>query len=324
MKTSVKIKYYAIYWLCKLVGYLPTWFLYYVLADVIYFIIYHIVRYRVKVTRMNLENSFPEKTQSELRRIERKFYRHLAEVFVDTIDLTSIGSKEFGKRWVMKEGSERIDTGGRSWIGAIAHYGSWEYFISYAKQNPGYETIGVYKPLHDEAFDLFYRRMRSRLGVTPVAMGNLIRHILTNNKNGVPMTIGLIADQTPPHFDINRWFEFLNQPTAFYHGLEKLAVRFGMPVYFVHIEKPRRGHYIYSYEEIYDGVEPVAEFEVTARYAKHLEDMIRERPELWMWTHKRWKHKPKNEPFKDSENVTDHGAGAVRSAVFVKPSGKSK
>lgn len=292
--TVARIGYYAIYGLFKVIGALPAWFLYYPLAEFIYFVLYYVCRYRVEVTRRNLSDSFPDKSVDELRRIERRYYRHLAEIFVDTIDLTGISKKQLCRRMVIRnEAEHRRETEGRDWIAALAHYGAWEYFMAYALGDaPGSVTIGVYKTLHDRSMDMFYRKVRSRMGLHPVPMSVLLRHMVNCRREGMKMAVGLIADQAPPRFERSYWYDFLGRPTAFFSGMENLALRFGMPVYFVRIEKIRRAHYEAVFECIYDGVEAVRPHEITKRYVAKLDTMIRRRPELWLWSHKRWKHSP--------------------------------
>ena len=229
-----------------------------------------------------------------MRRIERRFYRHLAEVFIDTIDLTSISRRQLRRRMMIKdEAVHRKEVEGKDWIAGMSHYGSWEYFIAYALgDGEGRETIGVYKTLHNRVMDMLYRSIRSRMGLEPVPMSVILRHVVRDRQQGIRMGIGLIADQAPPWFHRDYWYDFLGQPTSFYDGLENMALRFGMPVYFVHIDKIRRAHYTARFELIYDGQERVAPHEITKRYAAKLEAMIRQRPELWLWSHRRWKHKP--------------------------------
>ena len=150
----------------------------------------------------------------------------------------------------------------------------------------------MYKTLHNRVMDMLYRSIRSRMGMEPVPMSVILRHVVRDRQQGIRMGIGLIADQAPPWFHRDYWYDFLGQPTSFYDGLENMALRFGMPVYFVHIDKIRRAHYTARFELIYDGQERVAPHEITKRYAAKLEAMIRQRPELWLWSHRRWKHKP--------------------------------
>ena len=130
----------------------------------------------------------------------------------------------------------------------------------------GRETIGVYKTLHNRVMDMLYRSIRSRMGMEPVPRSVILRHVVRDRQQGIRMGIGLIADQAPPWFHRDYWYAFLGQPTSFYDGLENMALRFGMPVYFVHIDKVRRAHYTARFELIYDGQERVAPHEITKRY----------------------------------------------------------
>jgi KDO2-lipid IV(A) lauroyltransferase len=284
--------YYLLVGGCKAVGALPYGFLYRVLAPVIYFFVYRVGRYRRAVTRENLRKSFPEKSEDQRLAIERKFYRQLAELFVDTLALTAISEKEIRSRFRYLNAEEQQErTVGKSWICAMAHYGSWEYTINYPLFTD-HRVGAVYRPLHSEVFDRFYAHVRSRFGAIPLAMDHVAREMIrTQNESLPPIALALIADQTPLWFTIRHWFDFLNQPTAFFMGTEKLALKFGLPVYFLRVEKIKPGYYTARFEELYDGAEPVAEYEITARYAARLEQAIRQHPELWLWSHKRWKHK---------------------------------
>lgn len=292
MKMLKKLEYWAISYSCRFVGALPTRFLYSCVLDLIYFIIYRVVKYRLTVVRTNLKNSFPDYSEAKLIDIERRFYRHLAEIFVDTIDLSNISAEEFKGRMDIKNIAEvEAQCGGKSWITALAHYGSWEYFGVSQFQTKS-QVVAVYKPLHNQSFEKFYLESRTRFGVTTVAMNSLLRFIVTNIRSARPISVGMIADQSPNPYDIDHWYDFLNQHTPFFSGMEKLAVKFKMPIYFVHIKKTSVAHYEVELERIYDGVEVVEQHEIVTRYASRLEQMIRECPELWMWSHKRWKHQP--------------------------------
>ena len=150
-----KILYWLLLGVCKLIGLLPYVVLYYMLAPIIYFILYWVLRYRVKVVRTNLANSFPEKSEEERWEIERKFYKHLSEIFVDVIDMTSITPRTL-KRRMHIENLEEFDreVGTKDWVAALAHYGEWEYFSVFAIDHP-YHNLGVYHPLKSMVFDAF-------------------------------------------------------------------------------------------------------------------------------------------------------------------------
>ena len=274
---------------------MPYWFKYYVVENLILVLLRYCLRYRMKVVKTNLRNSFPEKDERELAVIRRRFYRTLAEIFVDTINLAGL-TPEKGRSLLtvkgLEEQKERV--GGRDWIAMTAHFGCWEYCSFWGLYDPTQIVVAVYHPLRSRIVEAFYQRLRNGDYATTVAMKESLRFYLRNRARGIGgrnLVMGLIADQNPPRRPDSRWFRFLNQDTIFFDGGEKLALRCQLPVYFVKMERLRRGRYEMSFELIYDGKEEVAEYEITQRYVRMLEAEIRRRPELWMWSHRRWKHK---------------------------------
>lgn len=274
---------------------MPYWFKYYVVENLIFVLLRYCLRYRMKVVKTNLRNSFPEKDERELAVIRRRFYRTLAEIFVDTINLAGL-TPEKGRSLLtvkgLEEQKERV--GGRDWIAMTAHFGCWEYCSFWGLYDPTQIVVAVYHPLRSRIVEAFYQRLRNGDYATTVAMKESLRFYLRNRAGGIGgrnLVMGLIADQNPPRRPDSRWFRFLNQDTIFFDGGEKLALRCQLPVYFVKMERLRRGRYEMSFELIYDGKEEVAEYEITQRYVRMLEAEIRRRPELWMWSHRRWKHK---------------------------------
>ena len=272
---------------------MPYWFKYYVVENLIFVLLRYCLRYRMKVVKTNLRNSFPEKDERELAVIRRRFYRTLAEIFVDTINLAGL-TPEKGRSLLtvkgLEEQKERV--GGRDWIAMTAHFGCWEYCSFWGLYDPTQIVVAVYHPLRSRIVEAFYQRLRNGDYATTVAMKESLRFYLRNRAGGIGgrnLVMGLIADQNPPRRPDSRWFRFLNQDTIFFDGGEKLALRCQLPVYFVKMERLRRGRYEMSFELIYDGKEEVAEYEITQRYVRMLEAEIRRRPELWMWSHRRWK-----------------------------------
>lgn len=288
------MSYYFIYPFAYLIGLLP-YKVQFLFSDVLRFLLYRVVRYRRKVVRENLKKAFPEKSRKEVREIERSFYKHLADVFVETMSLASVSREQIMKRFSYRNIDQVEEwTAGKSWISAMGHYGSWEYTINWALYGPEDETLAVYKPLHNKGLDRYYRKVRKRFGVTPVPMKEVGREYIKQRRNNNRVVIALIADQSPRWKDIQpqHWTLFFGRKTAFFGGMEKMALKFGMPVLLMKIDKVKRGYYESEFELIYDGVEKIEEGEIVRRYAEGLEEMIRNRPELWMWSHKRWKHDP--------------------------------
>ncbi|HJC16749.1 MAG TPA: lysophospholipid acyltransferase family protein [Candidatus Alistipes stercorigallinarum] len=277
---------------------MPYWFKYYVVENLLYFLLCYVLRYRRKVVRRNLRNSFPEKSERELAEICRRFYRTLAELFVDTINMAHMSADKARTVLTVKGLEEhRAAVKGRDWIALTAHYGCWEYCSYWGLYEPSQMLVAVYHPLRSVVMERFYQRLRNYENSTTVAMKECLRFYLRNRETGIDgknLVMGLIADQNPPRRPDSHWFRFLNQDTIFFDGGEKLALRCHLPVYFVRMERLQRGRYQMSFELLYDGEEEVAPNEITERYVRRLEAVIVERPELWIWSHRRWKHKRKN------------------------------
>lgn len=255
------------------------------------------IRYRYGVMRSNISLSFPEKSPQEVKQIIRGSYNTLAEVIIDTICLA--GAKRRGDlnhvTWVNAD-EHRARTKGRDWIAMASHFGCWEYFPLWSLTDSDTHFMGVYHPLKNAVFEHLYRRLRNFApNYHQVTMQDTVRHYIKNRSADRGIALGLISDQTPNLRADTEWFDFFGRKTAFIDGSEKLAMRFNIPVYFVHVKRVKAGHIAVRFDEIYDGVEEVEPNEITRRYVVALESMIREHPELWLWSHKRWKHTPEKQ-----------------------------
>ncbi|MDE6710904.1 MAG: lysophospholipid acyltransferase family protein [Alistipes sp.] len=279
----------------RLFAVLPYWFKYYFVENFLFFLLCYVLRYRRRVVQENLRNSFPEKSERERWIIRRRFYRTLAEIFIDTVDLARRSTSRARETLSIEGFEEQVQrVKGRDWIAMLAHFGCWEYCSYWGLFEPSQMIVAVYHPLRSPVMECLYQRLRNSFYATTVAMNDCVRFYLRHRETGVDgknMVLGLIADQNPPRRPNSHWFRFLNQDSIFFDGGEKLARRFRLPVYFIRMERLQRGRYRMSFEQLYDGTEEIAENEITERYVRHLERMICERPELWMWSHRRWKHK---------------------------------
>lgn len=285
----------ALWLFARAVAVLPYWFKYYVLEDLLFFVVCYLLRYRRKVVLTNLRNAFPEKTPAEIGRICRKFYRTLAEMVINTINMAHMPPAKARKAIRVGNLEEHhAAVHGRNWIGLLAHFGCWEFGSYWGLYEPSQLLVAVYHPLRSKVFDAFYHRLRNHANSMTVPMKETMRFYLRHCQEGIDgktIVLGLIADQSPHLRPDSHWFRFLNQDTVFFDGGEKLALRCRVPVFFVRMERLQRGRYRMWFEPIYDGEEPVAPNEITERYVRKLEAMIRERPDLWMWSHRRWKIK---------------------------------
>ncbi len=288
------IIYYIIYGLFKALALLPFCVLY-VLSDFVYFLLYHVVRYRRKVVEDNLAKCFPDKTQEERKLIERGFYRHFADCFVETIKLLHISDREVKRRITFEnvELIDRLTKAGKSIVVYFSHCGNWEWAPSVTLHTTtgGVEYCQVYRPLRNRAFDRLMLKVRSRFGSHSFAKATVFRDLLHLKKDGIVSVTGFMSDQKPSHGDPTYVTMFLNRPTAFITGTETLATRMGMAAVYWDMEKISRGHYRIVTRLLDDGSHQAPRGELTQNYALLLETTIRRNPSIWLWTHKRWKNK---------------------------------
>jgi len=275
---------------------MPYWFKYYVVENLLFVLLYYCLRYRMKVVKTNLRNSFPEKSERELAVIRRRFYRTLSEIFVDTINMAYMNEEKGRTVLTVKDVEKHVEAvHGRDWIAMTAHFGCWEYDSFLALYTGEHYLAAVYHPLENKVIDAVYMRLRRRRNIRLIPMKEIIRyyidHRLPAGAPGQRIGIGLIADQNPPLRPNSHWFRFLNQDTVFFDGIEKMALKFHMPVYFCRQRRLRRGYYELEFLRLYDGVEQVAPNEVTERYVRQLESDIVADPGMWLWSHRRWKHR---------------------------------
>ncbi len=266
----------------------------YLFSDISWLVVYYVIRYRRKVVRMNLMHAFPEKSLEEVIRIEKKFYRHLCDLFVESYHLGHMTEKDIRRRCVFTNPAvvQRYFDEGKSVIAVLGHYGNWEWMASYGLWMPGdVDFFTLYKPLHDEVADRAMFRIRSRFRAKPVPKNDILRKIVENRRAGRLFLAGFIGDQTPNAANLNFWMEFLNQDTPVLFGTEKIARKFDIPVVSLRMRKVKRGYYEVDFINICDQPNCLESGELTRMHTRRLENNIREVPELWLWSHKRWKHK---------------------------------
>lgn len=276
------------------VAYLPLRVLF-LFSDLLYLLVYHIVRYRRHVVRRNLRNAFPQESESYRRHIERRFYRHFCDYFFETIKLLHISDKQMRRRmqFVDSELLESELNSGRSVIMMLGHYGNWEYIssISLWIDTPNARLGQIYRPLKNKWFDRLFLRIRSRFGLTCIPKANTLRDLLTVRASGKQSGTGFIADQTPSPANIHHWITFLNQDTPVLTGGETIAKKLDMAVMYFDVEKIKRGYYRATIRKIELDPRSCPDFEITDRYMALMEETIRRAPEYWLWTHNRWKHR---------------------------------
>lgn len=263
----------------------------YALSDLGYVLLYHIIGYRKAVVFKNLRNAFPEKSEDERRQIARRFYRFLPDLLVEAIKMCSISADQVEKRMMMyqTEELERHFRAGKGVIAVTAHYGNWELGIHRISLFTEHPALIIYKPLNNKSFDTVYNGIRSRFGAIMVPMKLTLRKIIAYRHQ--PHISVFVADQTPGRSDSHYFINFLNQKTPVYTGVEKIARATGFPVVFCHIDRVKRGHYCCKFTTLVEEPATVPVHGITDIHNKFTEDIIRRKPELWLWSHRRWKTK---------------------------------
>ncbi|MDO5523006.1 MAG: lysophospholipid acyltransferase family protein [Bacteroidia bacterium] len=288
------IAFYLLYGAVNLIAMLPFGVLY-LIADFLYVIVYYVVGYRRNVVRKNLVNSFPNKKEAEITRIEKKFYRHLCDYGVETIKMLRISDKEIRKRMVFKnpEVINRLTKDGNSCLLSLGHYGNWEWVPSIGLHLlPGVERGHVYKTLKSKAFDELFLRIRSRFSAKPIEMKKVYRTIIHNRNNNITMVIGFLSDQRPPanSRDIF-WTTFLNQDTQVLTGMERIAQQMGFSVAYLDIKKVKRGHYVGNFSVISVDGSNEEQHSIMEKYTRKLEETILNEPAYYLWSHNKWSRK---------------------------------
>jgi len=281
--------FYGINWIITL---LPLRILY-IFSDILFPVIYYLVRYRRKVVATNLKNAFPEKSYRERLAIENKFYHHFCDLFIETPKLIHMSNEQLLRLITFKnpELLDMIYNKGLDVVGLLGHYNNWEWPTNSAPLYTRFRTVTIYKPLQNKYFDRYMLDLRTRNKMVLTPMSQIVREILNSRKANIRSVFFFLADQTPPKGDIKYWTKFLNQDTPVYLGAEKIAMKYEMAVVFFNLQKVKRGHYNFTAELMFEHTSDLPEHMITETYVKRLEEIIRERPEFWLWSHRRWKHK---------------------------------
>ncbi|MDA7802963.1 lipid A biosynthesis acyltransferase [Crocinitomix sp.] len=287
VKIADRILFYVV---LKPLSYLPLGLLYF-FSNIVYFLAFNFVRYRRKVVRINLENAFPEKSAQELNQIEKDFYKHFIDFIFESIKAVSISSEEVLKRTSIKnpELLDQLYDEDKNVIITCGHYNNWEFYSLSLPKLTKYTTYSIYQPLKNKFYDQILFNSRTRNGMHLIGTKDIIP-FFTSSTNEKKMVI-IVNDQSPSNLNSAHWNTFLNQETGWNNGPEKLARKYGYTVLFGHSRKVKRGYYEVEFTHISDNPNQLAPGEVTDIYASLLEDLIRKKPQFWLWSHKRWKHK---------------------------------
>ena len=287
------IFYYIAFGFSWLVALIPLSVLYF-FSDLLFPLIYYVIRYRKKTTLENLRNSFPEKPEDEIRQIAKKFYHHLNDLLFESVKMIHLTPEKLAERIPMTnpEIIHDLYRRNKSVIAVIGHYNNWEWILGTKPYVP-HHSMAIYKPLNNKHFDRFLIKIRSKYGTEIISMRSTLKTILDYKKKDVLTLSAFIADQSPVWEEVQYWTKFLNQDTPVYLGIEKIARKTDQAVVFLHVKKTGRGRYAVEIIKMFDEVSRTVEHEITEKHTRILEHIIREKPEYWLWSHRRWKLTPR-------------------------------
>lgn len=272
---------------------LPLRVLYALMQGVLYPLAYYVIRYRRKVVCKNIAASFPEKTPAERLRIEKDFYHWFCDLIAEMIYGWRISDEELAERMVVEnqpEVEECIRKHGGMMI-MLGHYGNWEWICDYAKRFSNNDIIShvIYRRLKSASADQAMQELRRKRGAEPLEMKSMVRQLFRNRDDVQPHVYCMLSDQKPGKNNLDCYVPFLNQSTPFITGTEQLARRTGLPVLYVDISMPRRGHYEVKGVLITDDPQHTEDGFITREYARLLEENILRQLHIWLWSHNRFK-----------------------------------
>ncbi|WP_369013874.1 lysophospholipid acyltransferase family protein [Flavobacterium anhuiense] len=288
MQFLVYILAYPLLWLISILPF-PVFYLF---SDFVYFLVYKVIGYRKKVVRENLALTLPHLSDAERKVVEKKFYKHMCDMFLEMVKTMSMSPEEMERRFhvtnidLVRDYAKK----GKSVILVASHYASYEWLLTI---NPklGFQGVAVYKRLANPYFDRLVRKIRSKYNTEMIETRKAIPTMAKNQREGVLSMYGLASDQSPKMERIFHSMKFMGVEVPVHTGAETLAKKYDLAVIFVQVKKVKRGYYEATFISLADNPKEFENFKITEMYLKEVEKQILEAPEFYLWTHKRWKHR---------------------------------
>lgn len=288
MQYLVYLLAYPIIWIISM---LPFRLLY-MLSDIVYVIVYYVIGYRKKTVRKNLALALPHLSEKERRTVEKKFYQHMCDMFIEMIKTMNISKEEICKRFVFTniEIYQELEKQNKSVALMCSHYASYEWIFA-MNYYSDFVAYGIYKQIKNPYFDKLVHKIRSRFNAKLITTKQTIPTIINNNKDNVLALYGFASDQSPKESSAFHWAKFMGIEVPVHTGAEMLAKRYDMNLVYLNTKKVKRGHYEATLELLSDNPKEIPNYDLTDKYLELLEKQIYEAPEYYLWTHKRWKYK---------------------------------
>ena len=282
------MNYFLYYIIILPISYLNNFFLY-LISDFLYLLVSKILKYRLKLISKNLKNSFPEKSENEIKTIQRNFYKHFSDLILESLKGFTISKKRINKKIKIKnpELLNKMAENGQNIILIGGHYNNWEMSAQKMPLECKHELFAIYKPLRNKFFDKKMKGSREKFGLRMIPMKETKNYFEAKDEN--PRAIIFGSDQSPSNSKNAHWINFLNQESGFLFGAEKYAKEFNWPVVYVSIDKTQRGAYLISFHLITDKPKSEPKGKIIEDFASLLQSDINRNPPNWLWTHNRWK-----------------------------------
>ena len=287
--------YILVYPLLLFISILPFRILYLV-SDGVYVLLYHLIGYRKKTVTQNLKLVFPEKNKTEIAAIQKAFYRHLSDMFLEMAKTMTISNKELKRRFKVTNPEEfkRLESLNKSIILIFGHYASWEWSIV-LQNHVNFRGFAVYKRLANRHFDKLVRDIRSKFNTTLISTSDTINIINENEGKGIKSIIGFLSDQSPKLTKEVYWHEFMGINVPCFTGAERLAKKLDLTTAYLKVTKVKRGFYEAEVITLAENSKDYKDYQLTDMFLAEVEKQIKEVPQYYFWTHKRWKHRKKND-----------------------------
>ncbi|SDQ73375.1 lysophospholipid acyltransferase family protein [Flagellimonas zhangzhouensis] len=287
------VVYILVYPLLWLISRLPFKVIYFI-SDGVYALLYYVIGYRKKVVRNNLALVFPEKSKEERLAIEKKFYKHMCDMFLEMIKTMGISKNEIQKRFTVTniEVLHDLEAKGINTMLMLPHYASWEWVLSLNLQikSKGY---GIYQKIQNKYFDKMIRDIRSKFNTQLISTKESRKILKAANESKELSMVGIISDQSPMVSRAKYWTEFMGITVPAHVGGEEICKHNNFVPVYLKVEKLKRGYYQGTFKVLFDDPTIVPDYKITDAFLKETEKSILEAPEYYFWTHKRWKHKDK-------------------------------
>lgn len=276
----------AYYLFARPLSFLPLWILY-LKTDFFYLLLISVIPYRSAVITQNLKRSFPDKSEREIRLLKRKFYRHFTDLLAEGIKNLSLTESQYRKRFIVRnpEVMEDLYKKNQSVLLVSGHYNNWEWLVTSQNLLFSHQAYGIGMPLTSKFWDKKINQKRSKLGMKVISAKNYKKEL----NNDQLKSVLVLSDQSPGNSNKSYWMDFLNQKTAVLFGAEIMSHQLKYAIVYFTTHKVKRGYYEMELKLITEKPDELNWGEITETHTKLLENEIINKPENWLWSHKRWK-----------------------------------